>query len=244
MAKCSKCSKLVSKKTPGLQCGKCSKWSHAACASLSNEQLPTLSATDAVDWKCKSCASQSKTKRLSAILPEPEDDDNTDTDSVLVNQECEKKTILSEIRNEIRKVIREELQNSLKFYAEKIDDFQESIDNYEHKIKNIENQNQDLKNKFTNIQLKYEVLEQKLNSLEQIMIENKIEICGINKSQNENIENICKKISVKLGQSENDIIKIYRKESKAPAAQNRISTTLVVSLKEAGRFEDYNHYQK
>lgn len=44
------------------------------CASLTTEQLSTLSAVDSVDWKCRPCSSQPKVRRISAILPEDEEE--------------------------------------------------------------------------------------------------------------------------------------------------------------------------
>ncbi|CAK1579248.1 unnamed protein product [Parnassius mnemosyne] len=53
MFKCSQCNKIVTKKSPGIQCDKCSKWTHGECAAISEEQLNVLNSTDFVDWKCQ-----------------------------------------------------------------------------------------------------------------------------------------------------------------------------------------------
>ncbi|KAJ0169477.1 hypothetical protein K1T71_015064 [Dendrolimus kikuchii] len=84
MVKCDKCGKIITKKLPGLQCSKCSKWLHGSCVALSIEQLNALSSTDSVDWKCKSCTGGSKPKRVSCIIPDNDDDEIIDSESNLV----------------------------------------------------------------------------------------------------------------------------------------------------------------
>ncbi|CAH2250300.1 jg3666 [Pararge aegeria aegeria] len=145
MPKCAKCNKVITKKSPGLQCGRCNKWMHGECVALSHDQLTALHSTEA-DWKCRGCVGSSKQKRMSVILPDPEEEDITDTDSITAGVSLDSNsqkilaTVLSTIRHEIRDSIQEELKRTLKFYSDKIDDFQIKIDNYEEKIKTIENQ--------------------------------------------------------------------------------------------------------
>lgn len=240
MAKCAKCVKLVSKKTPGLQCGKCNKWYHAACVPITNEQLNILHSTDAVDWKCKACCGQYKQKRVSVIIPEPEDDEFTDTETPTTSKSKDPFTeeFMKNIRNEIRSVIKEEIQRTLAFYSNKIDDFQNDVDEFKQRVKSLENKQTDLQNKYSNLQLRYNSLEQKINATEQIQMENKIEICGVDKKDNENATDIVENIAKKILLDPRDVVDVYRKERLAPAAQKRISSSIIVTLK-AGRRDSW-----
>lgn len=167
MVKCFKCRKIVNKKYPRIQCSKCTKWIHGDCGSITTEQLNALHATDALDWKCKICMGNTK-RRISCILPDAEQDDFTDTETVSnSNTNCVSQQILREIRQQVREVIRDELQRSLQFYTDKIDDYEHKITTYENNIKILENKSQDLKNTNKHLELKLEVLEQKVNYLEQ-----------------------------------------------------------------------------
>ncbi|KAL4709599.1 hypothetical protein ACJJTC_007330 [Scirpophaga incertulas] len=139
MAKCLKCTKLVTKKNPGLQCNKCSKWIHGSCANLSTEQLSFLSTTESADWKCRSCAGNMKPKRLSFIMPDVEDEADTDTETA-TNQTSMSQKMLNEIKREVRDVVRNELQLALQFYSDKIDEYEMRIKDYENqcaKWKNV-----------------------------------------------------------------------------------------------------------
>ncbi|XP_047997983.1 uncharacterized protein LOC125235453 [Leguminivora glycinivorella] len=238
MVKCShsKCGKNVTKKLPGLQCGKCGKWMHASCIPITTEQLNALCGTEAVEWKCKACNPQHRNKRISAILPDPEDDDNTDTEPVVVVKDCQlSEEFLRQLRNDVRKAIKDEMERTLAFYSDKIDDFQQRLGEYETKMKNIENQNKDLQNKYTNIQLKYNSMEQKLNHIEQTQMDCKIEICGVEKKENENTTEIAKKVAQAIEVNSDDVMSAYRKERRAPAAQQRVGSSIVVTLKPGQR---------
>lgn len=245
MAKCTKCNKLVSKKSPGIQCNKCNKWLHATCASLTNEQLSTLYATEAADWKCRVCTSHSKHKRISVILPEPEEDEATDTELTPQPNMADSKTItdvyrqLTDIRRQIREDIQDEIKRSLQFYSDKIDDFQQQINKYEEQVRTTENKYKDLNNKYTNLKLKYNLIEQKTNAMEQMQHSTKLEICGIAKQNNENLLEITQKICKKLQHDESDIIRVHRKESTAPAAKKRNHSVVVVTLREGDKRDEW-----
>jgi hypothetical protein len=233
MAKCSKCCTNITKKSPGLQCGKCNKWLHASCIPMTIDQLSAISGTEAVEWKCKKCIPQYK-KRISAILPDPEDDENTDVEQVIMMKDNFNDEFMRQLRSDIRNAIKEEMQRTLSFYSAQIDDFQKKIEDYEHKMKCIENQNKDLQNKYSNMQLKYNTMEQKLNSVEQNQLDSKIEICGVEKVEQENTTEIAKKVAQAIQADPSDVINAYRKERRAAAAQQRAASTIIVTLK-AGR---------
>ncbi|CAB3246500.1 unnamed protein product [Arctia plantaginis] len=167
---------MVTKKSPGIQCSKCSKWLHASCASITTEQLNTLHSTDAVNWRCRSCTGSAKPRRLSCILPDAEEEENTDTEMIDNNIT---QRILKDIRREVRDIMRQELQSTLQFYSDKIDEYEKKIHIYEGNLKAVENQSLEIKNKFKNMELKYDVLEQKLHAIEQSQLANYVEVCGI-----------------------------------------------------------------
>lgn len=219
----------MTKKNPGVQCSKCNKWLHGTCASITTEQLTALFTTDSVDWKCRGCTGGAKPKRLSCILPDHDEEDNTDTEPINNN---DAKQILSEIRREVREVIRQELQNTLQFYSDKIDEYEEKIKGYEITMKSLENKCMDTKNTCKNLALKNDVLEQKLNAIEQNLLANNLEICGIKEEEMENIKEIANKICTKITQNPEDITKVYRKKIRRSNTTNNMQTAIVVTLRD------------
>lgn len=235
MAKCAKCSKVINKKSPGLQCGKCIKWFHAMCVSLSNEQLTALSSTDAADWQCDTCRCGVKSRRLSYILPDEEGDDNTETTSTSTTTMTQQ--MLNQIKVEVQNIIKTELQRTLQFYSDKIDDYECKLQNYGKQLKLLDNQNNDLKNNIKNINLKYSVLETKLNLMEQQQLSNQLEICGINEKENEKTEELVKSVAKKIEQNPEDIVKVYRKKNRlhTKAKKNQSPASIIVVLREGSR---------
>ncbi|CAB3232910.1 unnamed protein product [Arctia plantaginis] len=226
---------MVTKKSPGIQCSKCSKWLHASCASITTEQLNTLHSTDAVNWRCRSCTGSAKPRRLSCILPDAEEEENTDTELIDNNITLR---ILKDIRREVRDIIRQELQSTLQFYSDKIDEYEKKIHIYEGNLKAVENQSLEIKNKFKNMELKYDVLEQKLHAIEQSQLANYVEVCGISEKVNENVDGMIENLCRKIQRNPDDIIKAYRKKNirSDPKTLSRPSA-IVVSLKEGCREE-------
>lgn len=149
MAKCAICAKLLTKKSPGLQCSKCNKWLHAPCASISADQLNVLHATNSVNWKCKTCCRGSKHKRLSCIISDTDGKENPDTESITPLSGVHDKMmqqILQDIRNEVRQVIKDELQRTLEYYLDKINKYESKIQQYGKTMKELENRCTDLQN--------------------------------------------------------------------------------------------------
>ncbi|KAL4721692.1 hypothetical protein ACJJTC_018501 [Scirpophaga incertulas] len=89
-----------------------------------------------------------KPKRLSCIAPDIDCEDNTDTESITDNtsshSDLTMHQILRELRKEVRQVIQEELQGSLKYFSDKIDDYERKIQKYEKFTKDLENRCTDL----------------------------------------------------------------------------------------------------
>ncbi|CAK1580801.1 unnamed protein product [Parnassius mnemosyne] len=244
MVKCINCPKHINKKNPGLQCSKCGKWLHASCASISIDQLTALSATEAVDWKCKACVGSQKPKRLSYIIPDPDEDDGETSEAEGSITAASGRTmgnkmlqpVLQQLRTEIRNIIREELQQTLKYYSDKIDEYSVKINNYETHVKTLEKQCIDLKSNLKNINLKCSVLESKINQLEQNQLMCQIEICGVKESANEDPVNIAKQVATKMQVSQNYIIKAYRKRKNRTEPSNRIEhSPIIVTLQDGAR---------
>lgn len=240
MPKCIKCAKLLTKKSPGLQCSKCSKWLHASCASISADQLSVLNATDSVDWKCKTCVGGGKTKRLSCILPDIDGEEYSDSESATnhtgVDTDNMMQHILSDLRREVRQVIKEELQRTLEFYSEKIDEYEKKIQKYEKSVKEFENRCTDVQNNLKNSCIKYEILETKIMQMEQAQLSNHLEICGVNQSESEDLAKIAEKVAVAISQNPKDVVKAYRKKrnpSKVPRQGDQSPITLI--LREGNR---------
>lgn len=236
MAKCYKCNKVVSKKSPGIQCSKCSKWMHGVCADISTEQLNALYAMESIDWKCKVCSSGSKQKRISCILPETDADTDNEISMPKSTVTDPTRKMLCEIKHEVREIIRDELQRTLQFYSDKIDEYEDKIKLYENNMKKIENQNRDLSNNLKHISLKFEAMEQKLNNIDIRAIEDQLEIANIKEVENESVEQIVKSVGDKWGVNSEDIVKVYRKQSARPGnAGKKPTPPIIVSLKEGRR---------
>lgn len=227
MVKCAKCSKLMNKKNPGLQCTKCDKWLHASCVGMTIEQLNTLSKTDSVDWICKSCTDQRKPKRLSCILPDVEDEESMNVET-MANSLTSK--VIRDLKPQITELIRDELQNTLQYYFDKIDE-------YESKLKVQENLTKQLENKFKNLNLKYENLEMKINTIEQGQLANHIEICGVEEVEQENLMKITEQIATKIRQNANDVLKCYRKNKNKVKLSHKKpeSSSITILLREGVR---------
>ncbi|KAL4720763.1 hypothetical protein ACJJTC_013841 [Scirpophaga incertulas] len=218
-----------------IQCSQCNKWSHATCVAISSDQLSALSSTVSIDWKCKSCAGSNKQKRISCIVPDREEDTDTETVNTPIS---ETQKNLSEIRREVKEIIRGELQRTLQFYSDKIDEYESKLEQYEKTIKCLENQCADTKNKLKNISLKHEALETKINQIEQHQISNQLDIWGIKEKEQENIEKIAKTIATKIQQNPEDILKVYRKRrsrASTSASKTKESTSITVILRDGVR---------
>lgn len=219
MAKCAKCLKIITKKCPGLQCSKCSKWLHGACAALTPDQLSALSVTDSVDWRCKSCTGGAKHKRLSCIVPDPEEEEGTDAETDTMITSAIIQNITRDLRREVKEIIREELQTTLLFYSDKIDDYEKKMQTFETTTKRLENTCEDIKNKYKNMELKYQAMEQKLSAIEQSQLANNLEICGVDVCENDDVLQITSDIATRIECSPRDILEVYRKTTRPRQAQ-------------------------
>ncbi|CAK1597396.1 unnamed protein product [Parnassius mnemosyne] len=229
MVKCSHCNKIVTKKSPGIQCGKCSKWTHGECTAISEEQLNVLNSTDSVDWKCRTCTGTAKPKRISCIIPDAEEDTGS---SLELQYNTLTRKIISDIRRELREIMQQELQTTLQFFSEKMDEYQEKIKEYKINLKLTDNQIKDIKNNLKIVSLKNDAIEQKINSLQQNLIINNIEICGIAEEAAENLLDLTKRIAIKINQNPQDIIKAFRKKTARSNNSNNSQSVVILSLRD------------
>jgi hypothetical protein len=137
--------------------------------------------------------------------------------------------------------VTDELQRSLKYFSDKIDDFEEKMSTYEDNVIALDKKCNDLQNKCKHLELKNDVLEQKFNQIEQNKMSNKIEICGITQATDEDVLGIVKIISTFLEQKPEDIKAVFRKISKRTGASTATTQqvtqpqAIVVDLQEGCR---------
>ncbi|XP_026317745.1 uncharacterized protein LOC113228606 [Hyposmocoma kahamanoa] len=141
-------------------------------------------------------------------MPDSEDEENTTTEIPSSTQNKITQQILSDIRREVREIIRNELQTTLQFLSDKVDDYY----------------------------LKNEFLEQKINQLEQSQLSNVVEVCGVTESEKENTKSIVDAICNKLQLQPDSIINAYRKRKpKVGTGVKSNLSTITVTLREGFR---------
>lgn len=242
MPKCITCNKLVTKKNPGVQCSKCSKWYHGSCALVTTEQLNALSVMESVDWKCNGCTAGSKGRRISVILPDPQEEES-EAEGIQISHA---KTLfeihqeVQQLRKNVRDIIRDELQNTLQYYSNKIDEYEQKVKDHEMRVKIMENKCKDMANTCKNVTLRNEFLEQKISKLEQAQSSNDLEICGVSQKQEEDVKRIATSVSQILKQNPDDIIRAVRKNKptrpgSSQEARNKIDAPIIISLREGKR---------
>lgn len=212
MGKCPICSKNITKRYPGLECGRCEKIVHAStsCAGISSKQLTALQASNNLEWTCGDC-SRNMSKGGSFIVPD-EDVENQDDDSENTHNSnamlLEVKKLIKDVRFEIRKTIKEEMasmQESCEFLSEQYETLKERVNKNDDTIKNLERKNTDLSNKNSNLNLRIAALEQRIQEAEHRTLSNFLEIAGIPKMDKENTEQLVKSVAVKLDMSVTEV---------------------------------------
>ncbi|KAJ0179765.1 hypothetical protein K1T71_004356 [Dendrolimus kikuchii] len=223
MGKCKSCNKVVTKKTPELECKRCGGTVHAntVCTELSNKQINLLKSADNLEWTCNDCKQKSPFRKSSFTAPEDETEDDDDTgsnkeDNLAINTS----KLLSHISAEIEKSLKRELREtnqSLQFLSDKVDDYLELMETFKEKIKDLENKNCELMNKNKNLNTKIEALEQRINEIQQKQLAKQIEVAGIPMCEGENLKDIAKNLASKLNMKVDDIkmaTRIYTKKGK------------------------------
>lgn len=205
MPKCDNCDKIIAKKSPILECNKCSKIVHAnqGCTGLSSKQLSALRNTENLEWTCEECRKESPRRKSFVSL---EEDDEEEEDEILMCQEGSSKTnamkkLLSDISNEVKKAVKKEIASvneAIASCCQKMDGIMETMEMISGKIKELEKRNVCLTNQYKHLELKMGAMEQHIGVLEQKQLNNVIEVTGVPKVANDNLENISHKLAGKL----------------------------------------------
>lgn len=197
MSKCDVCKKTITKSSPGLECSKCERIVHLnnKCTGLTNKQITALKASSSLDWTCQECQLESPRKNASIIIPEEEDDE--EDAHVQINTNKFLNNITKEVEKAIRKELRE-LNESLQFHSAKLDEVVEHIDAFKKTIKVLEKKNTELTNKNNNLETRLGALEQQIQEMEQEKLSKVIEIANVPCQKNEEVNEIVKKVAIKL----------------------------------------------
>lgn len=215
LQKCNTCKKNITKKSPGLECSRCSVVVHASpdCAKISNKQISSLRAAPNLEWCCEVCLSSSR--RSSFFVPgddsDNEDEPTRDADPKAVTIDVKK--LLQDISIEMKKTIKEQLdafQHSLTYNGDLIVEIEGKVDQQEAKFKIMENKNQALINQNKSLELRIAVLEQRLQESDQRLLANDLEIWGIPKEPEEDVADVVKTVATKLNVNATDAKTIKR----------------------------------
>ena len=205
MNKCENCSKNITKKSPGVECGRCEKLVHCSttCTGLSVKQLTALRASDNLGWTCIEC--QKLCSRPSLIIPDDEDDEEP-SDGGNVTAPIDVKKLLKDISSEVDKCIGKavaELQESIQYQSDKMDEVLENMEAFKQTIKDLQRKNTELANKNKNLETRVGALEQRLQEIEQDKLAACIEIANVPITDNENpsklAENAATAINLPIG---------------------------------------------
>lgn len=216
MPKCDVCDKTITKKSPGLECNKCSRIVHAnqLCTGLSSKQLSALRNADTLEWTCQECHKDSP-RRKSFVVPE---DDEEDEDEPYINKVTDGGSsgiskLIKDISSEVKKAVKKEIatvNESLSSCCKKMDDMMHTLEEYNGKIKELEKKNIHLANQNTHLELKVDALEQQVRNFEQQQLNNTCEIAGIPELKDENLKVLTDKIATKLKLDEKDNYTVRR----------------------------------
>lgn len=204
MPKCDNCDKTIPKRSPMLECNKCSKLVHAnqVCTGLSAKQLSALRNTENLEWTCEECRKESPRRKSFITQEEEEEEDEAtvkyqegDNDSIAL------KKLISDISSEVKKAVKKEISSvneAINHCCKKMDDMMETIEVFNGRIKELEKKNTYLINQNKHLELKVDAMEQYIGLIEQKQLNNVLEIAGVPESKSDNPENICFKIAAKI----------------------------------------------
>lgn len=221
--KCDSCDKIITRKSPGLECNKCNKYVHAStqCAGLTAKQLAAVKAADSLEWMCDDCK-QNSDRRSSHFVPceDTEEDDDVKLSKTSnstgdinalreiakeveknIKREVSSMAALREIAKEVEKNIKRELTSmtsSIEFLTDKMEEFTECMDAYKNRIKELEKKNTTLANNNTHLETKVKSLEQRMQDMEQKQLSCTIEVAGIPFMDNENTTKLIQKVAEKM----------------------------------------------
>lgn len=185
---CNTCKRTISKKYPGVRCGRCCQSFHSSCAEVRDSEIKLLE-SNAVAWFCMSCRKLGL--NLSGLISDDSDDANAVspffTNIILQNL---KEDIIKGLSSKFKSV-----QESADFCSNKITDFELKLNTINNQIKIIETLKQE------NIELRATTAElsRKVDNLEQYSRLNNVVINNFPERSNENIFSIAKDIANTAG---------------------------------------------
>lgn len=216
MPKCDNCEKTIARKSPILECNKCSKIVHAnqACTGLSSKQLAALRFGENLDWSCEECRKESPQRKSFSILEEGEEDE----DEIDMGQtsECSSnamKKLLSDISSEVKKAVKKEITSvneALNSCCKKMDEMMDTLEIFSGKIRELEKKNTYLINQNKHLELKVDAMEQYMGNIEQKQLNNIVEIVGLPEIPNESTEDISVRLTTKLNVEKKSIVTVNR----------------------------------
>ena len=213
MSKCEKCTKIITKRSPGLECSRCEKVVHCTtpCSALTVKQLAAIRATDNLGWTCQEC--QKSSSRPSIIIPQEDDDDDETGIMNKSTAQIDVKKLLMDISIEVDKCINravKELQDSLQYQSDKMDDVLENIEAFKETIKDLQRKNTELSNKNKNLETRVGALEQRLQTFEQEKLATLVEIANVPYTEGENTAEIIENAATFLQLPTSEIVKSRR----------------------------------
>jgi predicted RNase H-like nuclease (RuvC/YqgF family) len=198
MNRCSRCDETLSKDGDYVTCSGCASGMHYECSGLRESTHRNMSTQKRSEWRCVTC-------RTSKNRTNSSSNENLDIQAA-ITQINNKLEILTEVNLKVSKFqdSLSEIYNELKCYKEKVENLEQVIKEKDNKI---------------------ETLETRLMDIEQYSRINNVEIIGIGKQPNENLEGLfeklCEKINVQQITAE-DIDTIHRLPSKKGNEENII----------------------
>lgn len=176
---CVSCGTGISKQKPSISCSKCKNQYHVTCTDLPVDFVKLRG----VSWTCKPCLSSA----------DPSHDCATGSEPTL----AQLLSVISAIRDDIASFKTEQsvLAESVKFYGQKIDDFQVEISGFREILKEFKS----LKMQVTALKEDNARLQKELNDSQQYTRLNNLEINGVPETKNENILQIVESISQAVG---------------------------------------------
>lgn len=217
---CQVCQEILSKKSPGVQCGSCELFYHAnsLCCDVNKQHLSLIDSLPGGRWLCAQCRVASppprrgtrarSAKTAAGPVSRPVADMNPELDL---------------IRQEIR-----EMKGSVDFCSNKISDFEGML----HGMSNLIKITEGLKSENAQLRERISSMNQRLNAVEQHSRSNSVEIQDIPEKSGENLLQIIDTIGTSLGHSiaRSDIDYVTRVPTKLPSKPKHIVVRFVSKL--------------
>lgn len=175
---CIICSSVISRTNPGIQCqGPCKNHSHLKCVKLP-AALGDLAADSGVAWRCRGCKDELPSNESAKMLQEL---------IIKVN------AVMSEICDLRKK--QSDFGDSVKFYGDKIDDFNKQMEVFTKLSKNVD----DIQYELLSVKKECAQFKAQIEFLHQQGRKNNIEICGVPEKRGEDVIFLVKKVGEAIG---------------------------------------------